>query len=323
VLRNGAIETRADEATILAQRLRQRLAQKNKSYRACAKESGLSLSTIAKLASGKKALKPSLSTISAIAAVLETTPEWLTGRGSTTLIALITALHNEAIHAIRSVVLNRLLSLSEDFKKSAAIYEFLATKFRNAFAVGLGLEPDRFHCSIKLVDLKNGNVAERRVRTLARSEACTADPAVLRASLREETHQTVGMNSASAALLGCSDLHRNWGANYNCFCCNDLTKYANEYDNARSNYQDYYKAVMVFPLRWSERGKSQITVRGFLAFDSELTNVFPNTPCTFEYEHSAEAYYKDLCESVPFHVGGIIADVLATVIALHDERGCD
>ena len=318
--RNSTSQVITDTATILAQRLKQILAQKKMSYRKCAKETGLSLSTIAKLASGERGLKPSFSTVSAIADVLETTPEWLTGRESTTLIALMKALHHEAVHAIRTVAINRQLSLHDKFEQNAGVYEFLATRCRNAFASVLGLETDRFHCSIKLVDQKKKNVAERSVWTLARSEACTADPTVLSANLRKEVLQTVGINSASAALTGCSDRKANWHGKYNCFCCNDLTKYS-EYDNARDNYKDYYRSVMVFPLRWSKRGESQITVRGFLSFDSKLTNVFPNTPCIFEYKHSAEAYYKDLCESIPFHVGGIIADVLATLFALEKEDG--
>ncbi|TET24228.1 MAG: XRE family transcriptional regulator [Candidatus Bathyarchaeum sp.] len=319
--RDSASKSASSFSTILAQRLKLRLAEKNMSYRECAKQSELSLSTIAKLTSGERGSKPSLSTISAIANVLETTPEWLIGQEGTSLITLISALHQEAIHAIRTVVIDRHLSLDGTSKDNTRIYEFLSTRFRNAFATSLGLEPIRFHCSIKLINQKNNNVTDRKVRTLARSEVCTADPAVLRANLRKEIEQTVGMNSASAALMGCSDRRRNWAYSYNCFCCNNLENYADEYQNARDNYLDYYRAVMVFPLRWSKRGESQITVRGFLAFDSNLTDVFAKTPCTFDYEHSSAAYYKELCKSVPFHVGGIIADVLATIIVLHEDAG--
>ncbi|MHA2064206.1 MAG: helix-turn-helix domain-containing protein [Candidatus Thorarchaeota archaeon] len=314
-----------DSGIILAQRLKQRLREKNKTFRQCAKETGLSLSTIAKLASGERGLKPRQSTIYAIADALETTPGWLTGQERVSVRTVVAALHHGAIHAIRSAAVSKNLSLgtnfgqlADNFGRFADAYEFLATKCRQGFAAAIGLEANRLQCSIKLCKTAGDKRASSEVWTLARSEVYTSDPSILYSNLRKKITQTWGNNSASAALIGCSDRNTNWVGQYNCFCCNDLTKHP-EYVNARLDWSKFYKSAMVFPLRWSIKGENELRIRGFLAFDSMLTNIYKDAPCIFEYKDSPNDYYIELCESVAYHVGGIIADCLATTIALANE----
>ncbi len=77
---------------------------------------------------------------------------------------------------------------------------------------------------------------------------------------------------------------------------------------------------MVFPLRWIRGGKKEIEIKGFLSFDSKLADIFIDMPCIFNYKGGFHRYYKKLTCSPVYHVGGIIADVLATTIALQDKN---
>lgn len=305
---------------IQSARLKERLRVLNLSHKQVASLSGLSVSSISKMVSGERGSRPSQYTISALARALGTTPGWLTGGEEITLLTVIRSLHNEAIHAIRSVFIDRQQLLVHNFKKSGEVYEFLATKCRDSFAAVIGLDPDRLHCSIKLREtIKDVRIANQKVWTLARSTSFTSDPVILQRNLRKEIkEQTVGTNSASAALVGCSDGKTNWLGKYNCFCCDDLEKYP-KYVNIRPGWPKFYKSTVVFPLRWSKRGEGELEVSGFLSFDSNLKNIFSEIPCTFEYQHSPGEYYKKLYESATVHVGGIIADILALIIALLDE----
>lgn len=241
-----------------------------------------------------------------------------TGQYKRISMGVLTTLHYQAIHAIRRFTVDGHLLSESGLEEETESFERLANDCRDAFGISIGQNPKKIHCSIKLYkgtrDIPQG---EWTVWTLARSEFLTSEPFTLRNQFGPEAGQKAKENSAYAALTGCSDGKTEWGMQpYSCFCCNDLKKH-DKYVNTRKNWPDFYKAGMVFPLRWLKSRKSKIELKGFLSFDTDIHNFFGDVPCIFECQFLD--YYRKLIDSIAFHAGGIIADVLATTIALQDK----
>ncbi len=235
------------------------------------------------------------------------------------IVEILGALHWSGIHGIRKFIVDGHLLDEQSLDENFEALEALATRCRDAFAANLGVEKNRLHCSIKLCEGSEGSLkAEWNIWTLARSELSPKDPP--RGPLGPEAGQLAGKNTAYAALTGCSDGKTEWAGvrTFSCFCCGDLRKHG-EYVNARSNWWDYYKSGIVFPLRWLNKTETSMKVKGFLSFDSKLRNIFGATPCIFDYKDDYGRYYDKLSKSHVYHVGGIMADVLATTIALQDK----
>jgi hypothetical protein len=240
------------------------------------------------------------------------------GLGQTTS-GILTGLHYHAIHAIRKFMVDGHLLSESALEQEPASFESLANDCRNALAIAIGRDPKKIHCSIKLCEgTKNIPQADWLIWTLTRSELLTTEPFTLRNQFGPGSAQMTKDNSAYAALTGCSDSKTEWGGRkvYSCFSCNDLTNHNDKYVNSRTNWPDFYKAALVFPLRWNKSRKSTIEVKGFLSFDSLIPEYFPGIPCIYECEYID--YFRELINSVAYHTGGIMADVLATAIALQD-----
>ena len=240
-------------------------------------------------------------------------------QANTVDVRVLAALHYSAIHGIRRFAVKGHLLRPDRLVEDAEAFQSLANECRNAMASAIQQEWNSLHCTIKLC---KGTPALPKadwvIWTLARSEASTSYPATLRGEFGPDAGQKAKENSAYAALIGCSDGKTEWGTRvYPCFCCNDLTKY-DEYVNTRENWRDYYRAGIVFPLRWIKEPEPEINIKGFLTFDSILTDVFTRAPCIFEFKNDLKGYRKQLICCPTYHVGGIIADVLATAIALED-----
>ena len=233
-------------------------------------------------------------------------------------IGWLAPLHYLGIHAVRKFTVNGHLLGEDKLDEDFDALEALANKCRNAFASVIGRRPENLHCNIKLREGQVGCPStEWKAWTLARSEQSTACSP--RAEFGAEAGQQVGGNSAFAALVGCSDGHTEWGPQpYGCFSCGDLPKYAEYVNNGRENWADFYRAAIVFPLRWLRGGR--IEIKGFLSFDSKLTDIFIGMPCIFGYKDNFQGYYKKLTDSPVYHVGGIIADVLTMTIVLQDKN---
>lgn len=95
----------------------------------------------------------------------------------------------------------------------------------------------------------------------------------------------------------------------NCFCCNDLTQHAQEYDNGRRDWCDFYQSKLIFPIRYpAKRGAYEII--GFLEFDSKR-NSFRGMPNAYDYVKKANEYRTILEKNAIFHVGAMMADTLS------------
>lgn len=225
----------------------------------------------------------------------------------------VSKLHLGPIHDIRKFSISK-----KNLRDGRVTYEYLeglANHCRDAMADVIEVWPSALHCTIKLCD---AHLTPRKedawVHTIARSTPCDRPAEFGRAKAH-----LVGRNSAFAALVGCSDRRTQWAPHvYTCFTCNDLTKHAN-YDCSRENWGNYWRSTSVFPLRYRTPDDSHQVI-GFLTFDSHKTDAFRGMPNIYEYHNSADTekmarseYDRLLAYRSAFHVGGILADSLATV----------
>ena len=104
-----------------------------------------------------------------------------------------------------------------------------------------------------------------------------------------------------------------------CFSCNDLTKHET-FECSRDNWQRYFKSTIVFPLRYKKIKQRKHEIVGFLTFDCKFSNVFGNIADIFEFKDKPEEYNHKLLSSTVYHVGGLIADTLATAIYLQEGQ---
>lgn len=212
-------------------------------------------------------------------------------------------LHLETVHAIRKYVVN------EDSPGSTD-WGCLADGCRNVIADLLELPDRSLHCTIKLCHGEEEDAEEDWiVYTIARSEPC-ARPA----EYGLDHHHLVGHNSSFAAIVGCKDRKNTWTPYaYSCFASNYLTQHGDKYDCSRKDYIQYFKSTLVFPLRYRKIHEESTLVQGFLTFDSPEENAFVGFPEVFAYRDNPADYEDKLSYLAVYHVGGIIADMLATV----------
>ena len=181
----------------------------------------------------------------------------------------------------------------------------LASSERDVMAKLLGVPNQDIHCTIKLCHWPQGITDKGlcEIHTIARSEPCERPP-----EYYPKKHLAKD-NSAFASLVGCDDNKNRWTDPFCCFLCNDLTK--ENFDCSRENWQKYFKAALVFPLRNLHYAKGQSRIVGFLTFDSEKTSIFGRIPNIFSYRRKNKSTYNTKCiYSTVVQVGGLLADTL-------------
>ena len=221
------------------------------------------------------------------------------------VLGTVSKLHLEAVHAVRTFAINR--EQISDNQETYLSLEGLANGFRNVFADILGVQSLDVHCTIKLcASEQNLPKEEWKVYTIARSTPCRRP-----SEFGIKSAHKIGHNSDFAALCGAEDRKNKWHPNvYSCFICNDLKSH-DKYDCSRDDWWVFYTATAVFPIRYRQRGDKLHHIIGFLTFDTLDDSLFRDLPCIFHDGNDRIQYERLLNFTSVFHLGGILADVLA------------
>lgn len=246
------------------------------------------------------------------------------------ILATVAKLHVGSTHEMRKFSVGNYMSpeFMDDPEASWEPFNNLAGAYRNVFSEMLEISPEHLHCTIKVCNIKERLGKKEKlekkeklgkkdwpVHTIARSSLSNRPP-----EFYPEFSHKVGENSSFAPLVGCNDKKNTWVPNvYRCFACNDLIKHSKRYACSRENWQNYFNSTMVFPLRY-RKGREPHTIMGFLTIDSSKTNVFGNIPDIFDYKDAPDDYLTALGYSSAYHIGGIIADTLATMFYLQEVK---
>ena len=232
------------------------------------------------------------------------------------ILETVMRIHFDSIHFIRRFSINdHFLGVLGRGENPTEPFEDLAEGTRDMLAKIIAVAPQSLHCTIKTLQGTEETSKENwEVYTLARSTPCNRP-----AEFHPVSH-LVGKNSSFAALVGCNEPFNIWlPYAHVCFACNNLTKH-NKYSCSRKNWNRYFKSTVVFPLRYRKVTQQRHRIVGFLTFDCNSTNVFGNIPDIFEYKDKPEEYNHRLQLSSVYHVGGMVADILATTIYLQEEK---
>lgn len=228
----------------------------------------------------------------------------------------MTRLHLDSMHLIRRFSVNdHFLGIMGTKENPKEPFEDLADSIRDTMAKIIAVDWNNLHCTIKFLYGRDDMSRDQwKVYTVARSTPCNRPAEFF------PTFHKVGLNSSFAALVGCDDPSNKWLPHtYQCFACNDLIKHP-EYECTRGNWSRYFKSTMVFPLRYRKISQREHTILGFLTLDSNYRNIFGKVPDIFDYGDKQDEYKNLLMVSSICHVGGMIADILATVFYLQEER---
>lgn len=222
-------------------------------------------------------------------------------------------LHLDVVHRMRR--LGMALETAHSNEQELTHAGELAIEFCSACALLMGrvieVEQNEIHCCLKVI--VKGPKGLPLLRTFARSE-----PTDDREDISEGT--PLASNTVWNAFSGSNDGHNNW-QRMNCFCCNDLTEHASEFDNGRSNWDRFYKSKLTFPLRFVDKQRPQVfETIGFLEFDSKK-GAFVGMPCCYDYVKDAASYRCKLDKCTVFQVGAIIADTLSICLRPYYSKG--
>ena len=203
----------------------------------------------------------------------------------------------------------------EDGRPNKTVASEMAIEFCSACALLMEQiiesEHNDLHCCLKVI-VKGENGRGDLIQTWARSE-----PADERDD--DEIGIELKQNTIWGAFSGGSDGKNHW-RRMCCFCCNDLTQFVNEYDNGRKEWSKFYKAKLVFPVRYLDKVKPNTwETIGFLEFDSTKSGAFPGMPCAFDHAKDPASYRSKLEKSAIFHTGAIIADSLSMCLRPYYE----
>lgn len=221
------------------------------------------------------------------------------------VLGTVSKLHLEAIHAIRAFALSR--DSIPDNELTYSALEGLANGCTKVVADVLEAQDKDIHCTIKLCgDGHNLPKEEWPVYTIARSVPCERP-----AEFGFGSAHLIGHNSDFAVLCGSNDRKNTWFPQvFSCFICNDLVSHQN-YDCSRENWQSYYQASAVFPLRYRRPAAQRHHIIGFLTFDTMDAQLFSDAPCIFHNRDNKIEYERDLTFYSFYHLGGMLADTLA------------
>lgn len=218
-------------------------------------------------------------------------------------------LHIDVIHRLRNLAM-----CMEDGHPDKKLASVMAIDFCSACALLMQqiVESERndLHCCLKVI--VKGKDGADMLQTWARSE-----PSDERDD--DEFGASLTQNTIWNAFRGHSDGSNVW-RKMCCFCCNDLTQFAQEYNNGRKEWLKFYKSKLVFPVRYLDKIKPNTwETIGFLEFDSTRTKTFPGMPCVFGYSKDPVGYRSKLEKSAVFHSGAIIADSLSMCLRPYYE----
>jgi len=232
------------------------------------------------------------------------------------ILETVLRIHWDAIHSLRRFSVNdHFLGVLGNRDNPTEPFEDLAEGIRDVLARIIAVDAHTLHCTVKILQgTQDIQKKDWKVFTVARSTP------INRPAEYYPTFHLVGRNSTFAALVGCDDPSNKWLPNAHlCFACNDLTKH-DKYECSRENWRRYFWSTVVFPLRYRKIVQQEHRIMGFLTFDSRSTKVFGNIPDIFDFKDRPDEYNQRLLMSAVFHVGGMIADILATTMYLQEER---
>ncbi len=165
-------------------------------------------------------------------------------------------------------------------------------------------EPD-VHCTIKV--FTRDDAGELFAATIGRSE--TTRHRFLDVGLASA--HPARANSVFASLLGLPE-----GVvpdrPYSCFCSNDLLKYGARFRCDRDRWSDFYRSVLVFPLRYRRPAADKSEVVGCLTFDRPRVDGFDGLPDVFASDF--DDYHDMMYQSASWHLLASVADSLASVL---------
>jgi len=223
-------------------------------------------------------------------------------------LGILGPLHVGVIHRMRNLALS-----IQDWNDVPPDLGFRAvdvcTSCANVMSDLLEIPEQEFHCCLKVFGPEMGTVA-----TLARSVPFDERPS---------DEHGVQENTVWSALLGHDDGSNHWRP-MNCFCCNDLWAHKPYFHCSRTNWEHFYRSVLVFPLRYVyDPVRNQYRTIGFLCFDSPNANAFPKMPDAFEYRGRPDRYRQKLAAQPAFHLGAIMADSLSMFLRASYERNAN
>src|SRR5206468_7133246 len=132
----------------------------------------------------------------------------------------------------------------------------------------------------------HGAAGHDTVRTVARSHSRGSRS---RPIGQDDLH-AVEQNTVWSSLLGRFDGHTAWQP-LRAFSCNDLVKHGAVFACTRTDWQNLYQSVLVFPLMFAAAEAGRFEFVGFLAFDSRRKNAFPGVPDAFEKREHIDEYH--------------------------------
>jgi LmbE family N-acetylglucosaminyl deacetylase len=222
-------------------------------------------------------------------------------------LSYLTHLHEDVIHEMRKFALACEFCgpSSEWDTNSWAVIGPPAAGFcsacRKIFCCLAEVDDNQIHCCLKSINASTGTV-----ETWARSEP---------ASYRDESIvHPISQNTVWSALLGRNDGNQTWDL-FNFFSSKDLSAYKNQFRTTRLDWQEHYKSVLVFPLRYTNpRGVTFFDTFGFLAWDSPKVDAFQGTPEIFEHIHNRDVYHDKARKCAMYQTGAAIADTLSMLL---------
>ena len=182
----------------------------------------------------------------------------------------------------------------------------VCTESRRLMGRLLDMRDTELHCCWMLF-AAGEDASLEYVETCARSRPTDARLSLLGMADRHP----VSKNTVSCALLGRDDRHTRWKP-LRCFATNDLVAHEKLFETTRTDWAQFYRSVLVFPLTYPDSNDPGIyETLGFLAFDSLRKDAFPGVPDVFAYRDRWTEYHALLAKSTAFQLGAIIADILA------------
>ncbi len=229
----------------------------------------------------------------------------------TRILAANTIKHHLLAHAIRKLSLCDIedyqvddLMLSRFNFAADSICDLCCDLIANLMQIA----PNDLHCSLKLF---TNNTDQKLVAvTVGRSPKRGDRPS----DYGLENAHEIAKNSVFATLYG-TDKGLFINRPCSCFTSNNLPSHRDQFLCDRADYDRYYQSVMVFPLRYENIISGTYEFIGCLTFDRPRKNGFDGLPDIFAFSDFHD-YHNRLTESVLWHQGAVLADMLSSVLHL-------
>jgi hypothetical protein len=215
---------------------------------------------------------------------------------------LIREYHENVVHPLRclAVAMNDVA----DPKATAYHAQRVCTEIAKVMRFHLGIRQNELHCCWKVIQPKQNLKDLTFIRAIARSEPRDHRP-------DDEETRPAEQSTVYCSLMGLQDGTTVWKP-FSCFCSNNLPGHGHLFHSGRSNWQEYYKSSLVFPLRFIQKTEPLKYFNfGFLCFDSPEANLFRGMPDIFDYRDRFHKYLDLLRQNATFHLGASIADTMS------------